>query len=84
MTVTPDSNQFKIYGENDPTLTYQITSGSVISGDSFSGALSRDPGNNVGLYEITQGTLSLGSNYDLTVTAGVKFEIRKATSHGHS
>ena len=77
VTVTPDSNQFKIYGENDPTLTYQISSGSVISGDSFSGALSRDAGNNVGLYEITQGTLSLGSNYELTVTTGVKFEIKK-------
>ena len=76
VTVTPDSGQFKNYGENDPTLTYQITSGSLISGDSFSGALSRDPGSNVGLYEITQGTLSLGSNYHLTVTAGVKFEIK--------
>src|SRR5207248_674598 len=77
VTVTPDSGQFKIYGNSDPALTYSITSGSVVLGDSFSGALSRDSGENVALYSITQGTLSLGSNYDLTVTAGVKFEIKK-------
>ena len=77
VTVTPDSGQFKIYGNSDPALTYSITSGSVVLGDSFSGALSRDSGENVGLYNITQGTLSLGSNYDLTVTSGIKFEIKK-------
>src|SRR5437773_8586442 len=77
VTVTPDAGQFKFYGDSDPVLNYSVTSGSVVTGDSFSGALRRDPGTNVGLYEITQGTLSLGSNYDLTVTAGVKFEIKK-------
>src|SRR5262249_35032445 len=77
VTVTPDSGQFKIYGNADPVFTYSITSGSLVTGDTFSGALSRDPGNNVGLYDITQGSLTLGSNYDLTVATGVKFEIRK-------
>src|SRR5439155_682394 len=77
ITVTPDSNQFKNYGDPDPALTYTITSGSLVTGDSFSGALARDPGNNVGLYNITQGTLALGANYNLTFTTGVKFEIKK-------
>src|SRR5439155_1011598 len=77
ITVTPDSNQFKNYGDPDPALTYTITSGSLVTGDSFSGALARDPGSNVGMYNITQGTLALNANYNLTFTTGVKFEIKK-------
>ncbi|WP_425482537.1 MBG domain-containing protein, partial [Fulvivirga aurantia] len=33
--VTAD-NQEKIYGETDPTLSYQITSGSLVGDDTFS------------------------------------------------
>src|SRR5207249_4925888 len=53
------------------------TSGSVLAGDSFIGALSRASGNNVGTYAITLGTLSLGTNYELTLAAGSTFEIKK-------
>ncbi len=65
VTVTADP-QTKTYGNDDPALTYQITSGSAVAGDGFTGALTRDAGENVGSYAIKQGTLSLGDNYDLT------------------
>src|SRR3989475_3966925 len=44
-----------------------------------SGALARDAGANVGLYNITQGTLALSTNYTLVFTGGVQFEIKKLT-----
>ena len=65
ITVTADA-QNKDYGDSDPGLTYDITDGSLASGDSFSGALTRDPGEDVGTYAITQGTLELSTNYDLS------------------
>ena len=48
VTVTADSGQTKIYGNADPTLTYTVTSGSLQNGDTFSGALARTAGENVG------------------------------------
>ena len=74
--MTPDAGQSKTYGAMHPTLTYGFTP-ALVSGDSFSGALTRDPGENVGLYNITQGTLALSANYTLTFTSGVQFEIKK-------
>src|SRR5207237_62323 len=59
-------SQTKVYGAADPALTYKITSGSLVTGDAFTGALTRDAGENVGSYAIKQGTLSLSSNYALT------------------
>ena len=59
----------KIYGESDPTLTWQANSfGSgrgLIAGDSFSGSLERTPGENEGAYAINQGTLG-NSNYKIS------------------
>ncbi|MDM7999197.1 MAG: MBG domain-containing protein [Dehalococcoidia bacterium] len=79
ITVTADA-QSKIYGEADPALTYQITSGSLVGGDSFSGNLSRVAGENVGTYAIQQGTLTLSSNYDLTyVGANLNITLRPIT-----
>jgi hypothetical protein len=63
--VTADAKT-KAYGNADPALTYQVTSGSLATGDSFNGSLTRDTGENVGTYAIKQGTLSAGSNYTLT------------------
>jgi hypothetical protein len=65
ITVTADA-QTKVYGDSDPTLTYQITSGSLVGSDSFSGSLSRVAGKNVGSYAIGQNTLTAGSNYALS------------------
>ncbi|MBD2721434.1 T9SS type A sorting domain-containing protein [Hymenobacter sp. BT189] len=65
VTVTADA-QSKIYGDATPPLTYQVTSGSLATGDSFTGALARAAGENVGGYAIAQGTLTAGTNYNLT------------------
>jgi hypothetical protein len=65
ITVTAEAKT-KVYGYGDPALTYQVTTGSVVSGDSFTGTLTRAPGENVGTYAIQQGTVALNSNYSLT------------------
>jgi hypothetical protein len=61
----------KYIGYADPALTYSITSGSLVAGDSFSGSLIRDPGSSIGNYAINLGTLALDKNYDLSFTKGV-------------
>ena len=73
VTVTADAKT-KVYGHDDPALTYQVTSGSLVGEDAFSGSLTRASGENVGDYPIQQGTLTLGANYALTVT-GAKLTI---------
>ncbi|MET0394031.1 MAG: MBG domain-containing protein, partial [Chitinophagaceae bacterium] len=55
----------KAYGDNDPALTY-THSPELVTGDVFSGSLSRDPGEDVGTYTINQNTLALSSNYTIT------------------
>src|SRR5439155_1704129 len=74
VTVTPTAGQSKTYGATDPPLTYTFAP-ALITGDTFSGALARDAGADVGFYNITQGTLALSANYTLAFTTGVKFEI---------
>jgi hypothetical protein len=64
ITVTADALS-KPYGQPDPELTYQVTAGSLLEGDEFSGALTRQPGERVGTYAILQGTLSLPDYYQL-------------------
>ncbi|WP_316840693.1 MBG domain-containing protein [Pedobacter gandavensis] len=59
--------QTKVYGSNDPSLTYN-SNPTLVVGDSFSGALSRVAGNHVGTYAIEQGDLTLSSNYTLNYT----------------
>lgn len=66
----------KVYGDPDPALTYHISSGSLVSGDNFSGSLTRNAGEAVGSYPVTQGSLALGSNYNLTF-AGANLVITK-------
>ncbi len=70
--VTADAKT-KIYGDADPTLTYQITAGALQFSDAFTGALDRVTGQAQGNYAINQGTLSLGANYDLTFVPGNLF-----------
>jgi hypothetical protein len=69
ITVTAD-DLTRIYGDADPSLTHQVTTGNLVFGDTLSGALTRAVGENVGDYAITQGSLSAGSNYDLTFVNG--------------
>ncbi|PST81549.1 hypothetical protein C7T94_19225, partial [Pedobacter yulinensis] len=72
ITVTADARG-KAFGTADPALTYTV-SPALVAGDAFTGSLSRAPGEAVGTYPITQGTLSAGSNYALTFT-GAGFTI---------
>lgn len=89
ITVTPEADQAKTYRENDPASLAYIASG-AISGEtpSFTGALGREAGENVGSYAIGKGTLELtdnrdgnfrADNYMLKVSDNVKFVINKAT-----
>ena len=57
ITVTADILS-KVYGDSDPMLTYTVTSGSLASGDTFTGAMVREPGENVGAYAVSQGDLA--------------------------
>ncbi|NVK43754.1 MAG: MBG-2 domain-containing protein, partial [Oceanospirillaceae bacterium] len=65
LTVTADESQSKVYGDSDPVFAYTLTSGSLESGDGFSGTLSRSIGEDAGDYGITVGTLTAGSNYSI-------------------
>lgn len=77
IVVTPNSGQSKIYGASDPTLSY-TPSPALESGDTFSGALSRVSGEDVGTYDIAIGSLAAGGNYDVTLSPTVvTFEITK-------
>jgi filamentous hemagglutinin family protein len=65
ITVTADPKT-KVVGNPDPALTYTITNGSLVTGDSLTGSLTRAPGEGAGTYAIGQGTLNASSNYRLT------------------
>ena len=69
ITVTAD-NQTKIEGEADPELTYTVEG--LVGEDSLIGSLERGPGDDVGTYEITQGTLTNvnNPNYNIEFTPG--------------
>jgi hypothetical protein len=76
ITVTANAGQGKVYGSGpDSALTYSITSGSLVAGDSLTSSLSRAAGENAGSYLITQGTLAASSNYFLTFTPGTRYTI---------
>jgi len=78
LTVTTDLGQTKEYGNSEPVFTYTLTTGSLVSGDSFSGALSRTTGEDLGVYEISIGTLSAGANYSISFI-NADFEIIERT-----
>jgi hypothetical protein len=68
LTVTADT-QTKKYGETDPALTYKVKG--LVSGDTeaiVTGSLTREAGQQVGEYAITQNTedqLNAGNNYTI-------------------
>jgi len=66
LTIQADSGQTKIVGEADPVFAYTLTNGSIIAGDSITGALTRTSGETAGNYPIEIGTLTAGDNYDIT------------------
>ena len=60
----------KIVGTADPALTYQMTGGGLIGGDTLAGSLTRVAGEAVAPYAITQGSLG-NSNYAIGFTNGI-------------
>jgi hypothetical protein len=71
ITVTAD-NFARDYGKSNPALTYRISSGSLVNGDGFDGSLFTSAGSGSGpaSYAISQGSLTLRSNYALTFVPG--------------
>ena len=65
ITVTADAKS-KTYGDADPILTYAVTSGSLKSGDAFTGSLNRALGESGGTYVIFQSSLTVNGNYAIT------------------
>jgi hypothetical protein len=65
LTVTANA-QSRVYGAANPALTY--TSLGLVNGDMLTGSLTTTAtaASAVGLYDITQGTLTASSNYTLT------------------
>ncbi len=79
ITITADPKA-KTYGDADPTLTAQVTAGTIVSGDAATGSLTRESGNNVGKYEITQNSYTYGTNYAETfVTDSLSISTRAIT-----
>lgn len=85
ITVTAVAEQYKTYGDLDPIFAYTTTvdaigstlpNGHIVS---LIGALTRDAGEVVDLYNILQGTITntTNPNYNITITPEVKFEIER-------
>ncbi len=72
VTVTVNAGQSKVYGASDPLVFIYTFSDPAAT---FTGALIRLPGENVGSYNINQGSLSTGSNYSITAFTGDNFTI---------
>ncbi len=77
ITVTPNSNLSKTYGDAEPTIGY--SNSGAISGENpvFSGKLGRTTGENVGTYPVNLGNLTLSdgegfkaNNYSLALASG--------------
>ena len=83
ITVTADDQTFT-YGNSLPTLTYQVTTGNLVNGDSLAGSLATTASNtaNVGAYSITQGSLTdaNNTNYAITFADGTATITRRAIS----
>jgi len=76
--VTAD-NKSRYYGDSDPALTYQVTTGSLVNGDLLTGSLARDEGVNVGGYPIRRGSLA-NDNYSIAFVNGTMSIDRRPVS----
>ncbi len=89
VTVTPNSGQYKTYGSSDPssfgyTVTFTtgyegLTGDAQVTNYSIAGVLTREAGENVGSYEIYQGTVTDDNNpnYSITFTEGVTYAVER-------
>ncbi|MCK9423847.1 MAG: YDG domain-containing protein, partial [Bacteroidales bacterium] len=75
ITVTANPSQTKVYGSSDPVpFTYAHTP-DLIGSDVIIGLMQRIPGENVGNYSYTLGTLTAGPNYTLSMAIAPEFTI---------
>ncbi len=84
ITVTAN-NQTKVLGASDPALTYSVSSGNLVNGDTLTGALARTAGEAVGSYSIQQGSLAVSNNYSLTYVPGtlrIQYAAASASCYG--
>jgi len=80
--VTPNAEQSKTYGENDPVFSYSHNP-ALVTSHTFTGTLARAVGDNAGTYDFTLGTLGVndgnsGNNYSLVLGGSNVFTINKA------
>ena len=83
LSVTANSLS-KMYGMSDPALTYKETG--LAAGDSLSGSLTRTAGEQLGHYDILEGTLMADANYimnfipeELTIKSDIQNQITTIT-----
>ena len=69
LTIAAD-NLIKNIGSSDPAFTYAVTQGSLVAGDSLTGALTRVSGEGLGNYDILKGSLD-SPNYAIVFVNGV-------------
>lgn len=75
LTITPISinvtahDKSITYGESDIPLTY--TADSLLAGDTFTGNIEREAGNNVNSYVIKQGSFTAGVNYTINFNTAI-------------
>ncbi|MFC3880800.1 Calx-beta domain-containing protein [Algoriphagus namhaensis] len=82
LSVVTDPDQSKLFGQEEPLLTYTATGYGAGDDESiFSGSLVREAGEAVGFYTISQGSLDAGANYTITFAGGT-FEIITNDSDG--
>ncbi len=72
LTVTAD-DQSRAFGAANPVLTWSVSSGNLVNGNSLTGVLgtSADATSPAGTYAIQQNTLAASGNYRLTYVGGV-------------
>jgi filamentous hemagglutinin family protein len=71
LTITADDKS-KIYGNDNPDLTYQIGGMGLVNGDTLTGVLTTgvDGKTGIGKYGIDQGSLAASTNYAVTFNPG--------------
>ncbi len=71
ITVWPNAIS-RVYGNDNPVLTFRIGGRGMVNGDTLTGALATKANaqSNVGSYAITLGTVAASSNYALTFVPG--------------
>lgn len=79
ITVTADPHSKEI-GTPDPGLTFRVTRGQLVPGDSFTGSIARPAGETAGIYPIGQGSLYINENYELAFVGSTFSIFEKSTN----